>query len=408
MTIISHVDRERAEKLIAMNRAFKTLRERQKVNLKFYPEIKELAKEVREKRERCVGNQKLFEKVVENLRGRGFNVYVASDSEDAISKVLEVVGDEKLVVKSKSNVTKEIGLREELEKKGVAVVETDIGDRLLQILDESPSHPTGPAVHLSVKSIAEQLSKHYGVEIPPDAEKIVEFLRRDIEKSVEEAKIGITGANAVTAEGSVVILHNEGNVFEVLSRPEKWIVVTGIEKVYESVEDAVKAAKLQSFYATGEILPAFIEIVSGVARTADIEKKLIKVGKPKEVTVILLDNGRSEIANTEFRETLYCLGCGNCVANCPAHSVYGEKFSGGRFALLDAFMGDKEALKLCLSCGKCKKNCPMKIDIPGMIRRAREGNELYNFLLSHLRWMNERLRLEILKIVLEIEGRKKD
>ena len=408
MTIISHVDRERAEKLIAMNRAFKILRERQKVNLKLYPEVRELAKEIREKRERCVGNQEVFEKVVENLRRRGFNVYIASNSEEAISEILEIVGDEKLVVKSKSNVTKEIGLRKELENKGVEVVETDIGDRLLQILDESPSHPTGPAVHLSVKSIAERLSKHYGVEIPPDVGKIVEFLRKDIEKSVEEAKIGITGANAVTAEGSVVILHNEGNVFEVLSRPEKWIVVTGIEKIYESVEDAVKAAKLQSFYATGEILPSFIEIVSGVARTADIEKKLIKVGKPREATIILLDNGRSEIASSEFREALYCLGCGNCVANCPAHSVYGEKFSGGRFALLDAFMGEKEALKLCLSCGKCKKNCPMKIDIPRMIRRAREGNELYNFLLSHLRWMNERLRLEILKLILEFEGRKKD
>lgn len=121
MTIISHVDRERAEKLIAMDRAFKTLREKQKVNLKLYPEVKELAKEVREKREQCVGNQELFEKVVENLRRRGFNVYVASNSGEAVSKVLEVVGDEKLVVKSKSNVTKEIGLREELEKKGVEV-----------------------------------------------------------------------------------------------------------------------------------------------------------------------------------------------------------------------------------------------------------------------------------------------
>jgi len=408
MTIISHVDRERAEKLIAMNRAFKTLRERQKVNLKLYPEVRELAKEIREKRERCVGNQELFEKVVKNLRRRSFNVYIASNSEEAVSKVMEVVGDEKLVVKSKSNVTKEIGLREELEKRGVEVVETDVGDRLLQILDEYQSHPTGPAVHLSVKSIAERLSKHYGTEIPPNAEKIVEFLRRDIEKSMEEANVGITGANAVTAEGSVVILHNEGNVFEVLSRPEKWIVVTGIEKIYESVEDAVKAAKLQSFYATGEILPSFMEIISGLARTADIEKRLIKVGKPREATVILLDNGRSEIANSEFKEALYCLGCGNCVASCPAHSVYGEKFSGGRFALLDAFMGEKEALKLCLSCGKCKKNCPMKIDIPRMIRRYREGNELYNFLLSHLRWMNERLKLEILKIVLEFEWRKKD
>ena len=395
------MDRERAEKLITMNRAFKILRERQKANLKLYPEIKKLAEEVREKREHCVGNQELFEKVAENLKRRGFDVYIASNSEEAIRKVLEVAGDERLIVKSKSNVTKEIGLREELVRRGLEVVETDIGDRLLQILNEFSSHPTGPAVHLSVDTISKLLSRHYGVEIPPDALKIVEFLRNDIEKSLRKARVGVSGANAVTAEGSFVILHNEGNVFEVLSRPEKWIVVTGIEKIYESVEDAVKAAKLQSFYATGEILPSFMEIISGVAKTADIEKRLVKVGNPGEITVILVDNGRSKIANSEFRELLYCLGCGNCVANCPAHSVYGEKFSGGRFALLDALNGEKDALKLCLSCGRCRKNCPMKIDIPEMISRYRGGNELYNLLISHLLWMDEWLKLEILKIILK-------
>ncbi len=394
------MDREKAEKLLAMNRAFRILRDRQRANLKLYPEVKELAKSVREERERNVGNQELLEKVMENLRRRGFDVYLASTSDEAVKKVLEVVGEEKVVVKSKSNVTKEIGLREGLEKRGVEVIETDVGDRLIQILNEFPSHPTGPAVHLSVESIANRLSEYYGTEIPPKAEAIVEFLRKDIENAVEKAKVGITGANAVTAEGSVVILHNEGNVFEVISRPEKWIVVTGIDKIYRNAESAVKAAKIQSFYATGEILPSFIEIVSGTAKTADIEKKLIKMGKPKEITVILLDNGRESIANSEFREVLYCLGCGNCVANCPAHSVYGEKFAGGRFALYEALKGDREALKLCLSCGRCRKNCPMEIDIPRMIRNLREGNEIYNFILSHVWWLNERFRLELLKLLL--------
>jgi len=394
------VDREKAEKLIAMNRAFKILRERQRANLRLYPEVKELAKKVREERENDVGNNELLRKVMESLERRGFDVYLTPTSYEAVKKVLEVVGEEKLVVKSKSNVTKEIRLREELEKRGMEVIETDIGDRLIQVLNEHPSHPTGPAVHLSVESIANRLSDFYGTEIPPKAEKIVEFLRKDIENAVERANVGITGANAVTAEGSVVILHNEGNVFEVLSRPEKWIVVTGIEKIYSSVESAVKAAKLQSFYATGEILPSFIEIVSGAAKTADIEKKLIKMGRPKEITVILLDNGRSSIANSDYRELLYCLGCGSCVANCPAHSVYGEKFSGGRFALFDALTGGKDALKLCLSCGRCRKSCPMSLDIPKMISNLREGSEVYNFLLSHLRWMNERLKLEILKIAM--------
>lgn len=394
------MDREKAEKLIAMNRAFKLLRERQKRNLKEYPEILEISKKVRAARERDAANPELLNQTVENLKKRGFDVHILSNPQEVVEKVLEVVGDEKIVVKSKSNVTKEIRLREELESRGIEVVETDIGDRLIQILNEHPSHPTGPAAHLSVKMIAEQLSEHYGEEIKPDAREIVEFLRKDIENSFKRAGVGITGANAVTAEGAVMVLHNEGNIFEVFTRPEKLIVITGIEKIYRSVEDAVMAAKLQSFFATGDILPSFVEIISGTARTADIEKRLIRAGRPKQITVLLLDNGRSEIATSEMREVLYCLGCGNCVANCPAHSVYGEKFAGGRFALLEALRGDKEQLKFCLSCKKCRKNCPMEIDVPGMISNLREGSEIYNFLVSHAIWLNERLKLEILKLIL--------
>ena len=197
-----------------------------------------------------------------------------------------------------------------------------------------------------------------------------------------------------------MVLHNEGNIFEVITRAEKLIVITGIEKVYRSIEDAIMAAKLQSFFATGDILPSFIEIISGTGKTADIEKRLVQAGKPSQITVLFLDNGRSKIAASEMREVLYCLGCGNCVANCPAHSVYGEKFAGGRFALFEALKGDKEQLKFCLSCRRCKKSCPMEIDIPRMIGSLREGSEIYNFLVSHARWLNERLKLEILKLLL--------
>lgn len=188
-----------------------------------------------------------------------------------------------------------------------------------------------------------------------------------------------------------------------MHRPKRWIILTGIDKVYPSLEDAVAAAKVQSFFATGEILPSFIEIISGHAKTADIEKKLIKSGSPEKIALILLDNGRSEISASEFKEILYCLGCGSCVANCPAHSVYGSRFSGGRFALVDAIKGDKDILRLCLSCKKCKKNCPMEIDIPRMISSLREGSELYNFLISHAMWLNERLKVELLKVAFRFQ-----
>ena len=396
------MDRDEAEKLIAMNRAFKILKNRQKKRIREFPEIKDLAYRIRKIRERSVGDKKLLSQTIENLRQRGFEVYLAGDAREALDRVLELVGDEKLVAKSKSNVTKELKLVEELEKHGIEVVETDVGDRLIQLLSEDPAHPTGPAVHLSTVNIAKRLSELLGIAIEPDSKKIVEFLREDIYRRLLKAEIGITGANAVTREGAVVILHNEGNIFEVMHRPKRWIIVTGIDKIYPSVEDAVSAAKLQSFYATGEILPSFVEIVSGYAKTADIEKRLVKSGTPEIISLILLDNSRSEIAESEFREILYCLGCGNCVANCPAHAVYGSKFQGGRFVLVDALRGERDVLKFCLSCGRCKRNCPMDIDLPSMIGKAREGREMFNFITSHVMWLNERLKLELIKLTLKL------
>ncbi len=392
------VNREDVEKLVAMNKAFKLLRERQKENIKRYPEIESIAKKIRSVRERSIGNRELLSESIENFEKKGFDVYLTKNKDDAIKVVTELLEGERVVVKSKSNVAKEIGLREELENRGVEVVETDIGDRIIQILNEDASHPTGPAAHLSVKMIAEKLSNHFKTEIVPSAEKIVEVLREDIKKRVEKAAVGITGANAITREGAIVVIHNEGNIYEVMHRPKKWIILTGIDKVYPSLEDAVAAAKVQSFFATGEILPSFIEIISGHAKTADIEKKLIKSGSPENIALILLDNGRGEISASEFKEILYCIGCGNCVANCPAHSVYGSRFAGGRFALVDAIKGDKDILRLCLSCKKCKKNCPMEIDIPRMISSLREGSELYNFLISHAMWLNEKLKVELLRM----------
>ncbi|WP_290597920.1 MULTISPECIES: LUD domain-containing protein [unclassified Archaeoglobus] len=392
------MNREDVEKLVAMNKAFKLLRERQKENIKRYPEIESIAKKIRSVRERSIGNRELLSESIENFEKKGFDVYLTKNKDDAIKVVTELLEGERVVVKSKSNVAKEIGLREELENRGVEVVETDIGDRIIQILNEDASHPTGPAAHLSVKMIAEKLSNHFKTEIVPSAEKIVEVLREDIKKRVEKAAVGITGANAITREGAIVVIHNEGNIYEVMHRPKKWIILTGIDKVYPSLEDAVAAAKVQSFFATGEILPSFIEIISGHAKTADIEKKLIKSGSPENIALILLDNGRGEISASEFKEILYCIGCGNCVANCPAHSVYGSRFAGGRFALVDAIKGDKDILRLCLSCKKCKKNCPMEIDIPRMISSLREGSELYNFLISHAMWLNEKLKVELLRM----------
>ncbi|MDD5095149.1 MAG: LUD domain-containing protein [Dehalococcoidia bacterium] len=160
------------------------------------------------------------------------------------------MGSEKLVVKAKSNVTKEIDLARELESRGIEAVETDIGDRVVQIAGEKPSHPTGPASHLSKEQIAEVLSAHFGREIPADPLILTQIIRDEVAAKIEAANIGITGTNAIAAdERAILILHNEGNVTEVMIRPQKHIILAGIDKIYPDLEEALNMARLQTYYA---------------------------------------------------------------------------------------------------------------------------------------------------------------
>ena len=262
--------------------------------------------------------------------------------------------------------TKEIHLTEELESRGIEVIETDIGDRILQVLREKPSHPTGPVAHLSAKKISEGLSKFYGKEIGEDPEEIVRFMRKEIRDHIEKSRIGITGANAITAEeGSIVLVHNEGNIAEVM-RKEKHIVITAIDKVYPSIEDAINMIKIITYNATGSIVPSFIEIMSGVSKTADVEKKFFKgVHSPREVVLILLDNKRTEIIEKGFRELLFCIDCGNCLLHCPMYNTVGNYFAeekdlGGKgLARHSLSKGESDKkLEFCLTCGRCKEKLP--------------------------------------------------
>ncbi len=403
------MDSSEAAKIISMRNAFKTLKERQKHN--HVPDLEERKQRLREVREYSVGNHELLIQATESLEKSSFRVVQASDSDEAVSAIVKEIGDEKLIVKSKSNITKEINLTKELSERGIEAIETDVGDRIIQVMNELPSHSTAPASHLSSKLIAEHLSSYYGQKIEPSPQKILDVLRKDIVEKLESAKVGISGANAITAEGAIVLLHNEGNIFEVMNRPQKWIVVTGIDKVYPSIEDAVNSAKIQSFYATGNILPSFIEIISGVSKTTDIEKKLFTgIANPREVVVVLVDNGRSELIESGFEQLFYCVGCGYCMVNCPAHNTYGNKFKGGRFALHSALQDGGDSLKLCLSCRQCHKNCPLNIDIPQMIKEVRggsgSGSELSFFFYSHLKWLVNTTYLESWALYKRIFDRK--
>jgi len=392
------------DEIIAMRKAFDSVKERQKKNIP--PDFKEKIKRLKVVRESSVGNEELLKSTIKKIEENGIRVFSAKSKDDAVEIILKEIGSERLVVKSKSNVTKEIDLTAELESKGIEVIETDIGDRILQVLRCRPSHPTGPIAHLSAKMIAEGLSKLYNKDISGDPENIVRFVRDEIRGYIEKSRIGITGANAITAEeGAILLAHNEGNIFEVI-RKEKHIVVTAIDKVYPSIEDAINMLKVICFNATGSIIPSFVEIISGVSKTADVEKRFFKgVHSPKEIILVLLDNRRSEIIDKGFKEMLYCIDCGNCLLHCPMYNTVGNYFASGKYlggkGLAYIYLSNEEfdkKLELCLTCGYCRENCPLKIDIPSIIRKLRGDklpSEIYYFLKSHLLWLYYTVRLKL-------------
>lgn len=407
-----------------MRKAFNLVRKRQRANIRRIPDLEGRKRRLRQARKYAVGNADLLAQAVHNLRQNGIKACISRNREEAISMVVGEIGDNKLIVKSKSNLTKEIGLTAALEEISINVVETDIGDRIIQLYGDLPSHPTGPASHLTKYDIAKILSAHFGRKVEPTPKAIVELLRGEISTYINASTIGITGANAIAAEeGAVLLVHNEGNIIEVAMRPEKHVILAGIDKIYRNIEEAINMLRLQTFYATGSLATSFVNIISGPSQTADIEKQLIRgVHGPGELSVILVDNRRSDIARSEYKDLLYCIGCGQCLLICPAYAVYGNRFSadghlGGRGLVYSALSNEwpiesVKGLYRCLSCRKCQQNCPVAIDIPSMIVKLRQEKHrkmreqhlqtAYDFLAAHIEWIGNALWTEALTLVLKL------
>jgi L-lactate utilization protein LutB len=356
-------------------RAFKETRNRQRQNLAAFGDMDRIKAEVKRIRSESVGNWDLFEKAIAQLKKNQFHVLQAKDAKEACDIVLSEMGEERLVVKSKSNISKEIRLTSFLTQHGIKVIETDIGDRIGQIAGHRASHYTGPIVHLTRYEIADILSSHLGREIPPVPEDEMQAVREDIETYLQRAKVGITGANAIAArEGALLILHNEGNVTRVRTR-SKHIILASIDKIYPSVEDGLLMLRAETFLATGALFPSFIDIVAGKSKSADIEKTpFFGMHDPLSITIVLLDNGRRKIIeeHRDFSDLLSCIGCGNCLVNCPTYSAVGNAFGedgllGGRGVALASLQrglkeGIEDGLFLCTTCGLCGQACPVDID----------------------------------------------
>lgn len=369
--------------LETMRKSFNTVKDRSS-KIKNSPSIKKLEKRVKEiKRESINHKEELMDLAIESFKRNGIDVEYAKTKEDALDIIYNLLEnvDSNVITKAKSNTLGEIELKSNLASKGYDVVETDLGDRILQLKkqDNKPVHPTGPASHLNISEIANIVNESMKTNVSKVPREIMEVVRKDVLKRLEKSTIGISGANVIAAEeGSVILVHNEGNI-SLVSLKDLHIIVAGIDKFVPTLEDAMSVAKLETIYATGNYVTSYINVISGPSKTADIEKKLLKnMYGAEKVVVILLDNGRSE-ANSEC---LWCIGCGNCIINCPVYNAIGNEFGfnnylGGRGVAMSKFIEDDEkcfesGLYKCTLCGLCTINCPVAIPTNDIIEKLRK------------------------------------
>lgn len=360
---------------------------------------KERAKAIREE---CIKKlPSLIQKFSEEAAKAGAQTYRASTPSQALHLVEKIVQEKKaqLIVKSKSMVSEEIQLNDFLEKKGYKVVETDLGEWIIQLAKEKPSHITAPALHKTKQEVAELLSHHLGRKIPADSKEIVKQARQELRKIFTEADIGISGVNLAVAEsGTLVIISNEGNARLVTSLPPIHIALVTTEKFVETLEQAVTLIKALTVASAGMKLTSYVSFITGPSRTTDIEKELV-IGShgPQELHVIILDNGRLKISqDKDLDKILYCLKCGGCMLVCPVfqsiggHLFGGPVYPGGVGILLTAITKSaKEAsslLDFCADCKKCDEFCPVGIPTSDLLLKLKQeqGAKLWEKALSSL------------------------
>ncbi|HTS12274.1 MAG TPA: LutB/LldF family L-lactate oxidation iron-sulfur protein [Candidatus Limnocylindrales bacterium] len=305
----------------------------------------------------------------QRVKERGGHVFWAETAEDARRYVAELAQRHgvRSIVKSKSMVTEEIHLTPALEKAGIKVLETDLGEFIVQLRNEPPSHIVMPAMHLSRKQIAELFREKLGTGGTDDPPELVAAARSALRKAFFSSEMGITGANFLVADtGMIAITTNEGNDRLGTALPRIHVAVTGIEKVIPRLADLALFWPVLATAGTGQRISCYNTLIGG-PRTAG------EVDGPEEFHVVLLDNGRTELlADAEQRDVLHCIRCGSCLNACPVFRTigghaYGTTYSGPIGSVLtphtrglDEFQHLSFASSLC---GACTSVCPVKIDL---------------------------------------------
>lgn len=346
------------------------------------PEFEALREQARTIKNHTLENLDLYlEAYEEKVVASGGKVHWAETAADARGIVLDIcrMADARVVTKGKSMITEEIGLNDFLSEAGIRPVETDLGEYIIQLRNEHPSHIIAPAVHLNrdqieadFRRVHDHLPDHRDLSEPED---LLGEARRVLRSEYFEADVGITGANFLIAEtGSSIIVTNEGNGDLTQTLPRIHIVLASIEKVVPTLEDAAQILRVLARSATGQEMSVYTTLSTGPRRPGDPDG-------PSEYHVILLDNGRSSMLGTEFQDMLRCIRCGACMNHCPVyHSVgghaYGWVYPGPMGAVLTpSLIGIDKGGHLpnaSTFCGRCESVCPMKIPLPKMMRHWRE------------------------------------
>ncbi len=358
--------------------------------LEKFPYLKDEAEKLREVKLKVIENLDSYVKqTMESVEATGGKAYYAKGVPEAQEIIRNIVGTGKKLVMAKSNVAHEVGIIEALQPAGNDVCETDLGAYLLQLSGDTSSHIVFPSLHITREDIGRMLHEKLGVNLSESSthEEIVAEVRKVLRQKYIEADIGISGANSISADtGSVALIENEGNIRIDTVFPPIHIIITGIDKIVPTLADAMTEVMVQSAYA-GLYPPTYINVTSGPSSTADIELKRVSPATgPREVHVILLDNGRMEASrNNALKDALLCIKCGRCYFSCPVYRVMGKNwgrqpYGGPTGAMWTAIVNkDYETANYCTHSGGCREVCPVKIDIPRILEHIKwismTGNE---------------------------------
>ena len=290
--------------------------------------------------------------------------------------ILQVARDNNVrtVVKSKSMASEEIHLNSYLEKAGLQVKETDLGEWIIQLAGQTPSHMVMPAIHMTKEEVSDLFSKEVDERLSTDIPRLVKVARDELRGKFLEADMGISGANIAVAEtGSILTVTNEGNARLVTTLPKVHVAIIGIEKIVATFADIAPILKALPRSATAQMLTSYVTIITGQTPNTD--------GSRKELHIVLMDNKRTEMAaDPMFKEALQCIRCASCLNICPIFRlvgghVFGKVYTGGIGTILTAWHDNLKSSEdiqgLCIQCGACKDVCPSKIDIPGLILEIR-------------------------------------